>query len=73
MLNLEARVLLIGPFYAHCLSSGFVLEYDQEWHAYLPICDDWKFHLHSWIPAYIEKMKEDLISVGAWEICDSSG
>ena len=63
----EAHVLLVGPMMAHCVSKGLVLQFDDEYGAYLPICDDWQQVLYEWIPGYIHKMKSDLMCVGAWD------
>ena len=52
---------------AHCVSKGLVLQFDDEYGAYLPICDDWQQVLYEWIPGYIHKMKSDLMCVGAWD------
>ena len=57
---------------AHCLSKGYVLQYDTENDLFIPVCDDWTFELYNWVPLYIEKMKADLIDIGAWEIIVSN-
>ena len=63
----EARVLLVGPMMAHCISKGLVLQFDSEYSAYLPICDNWNQVLYEWIWGYLEKMKQDLVRIGAWD------
>ena len=68
---LQARVLVTAPLMAHCVTMKLVLEYDTNLECNLPISDDWDRRLYSWVSHYIEKMKTDLIAVGAWDTCGS--
>ena len=61
-------MLVTGPFMAHCISKGYVLSYDSDWEMNIPICDDWVSELFTWIAAYINKMKADLVDLQLWEI-----
>ena len=68
---LQARVLATAPMMAHCVTMKFVLEYDESYGCNFPIVDDRNYHLYYWVGRYIEKMKEDLIAIGAWDTCGS--
>ena len=53
---------------AHCLSKGFVLQFDTDHDLFVPVCDDWVRELYGWVAPYVSKMKEDLIDIGVWDI-----
>ena len=67
----QARVLLCGPLMAHCISRNLVLQFDQNWDAYLPVCENQNVIIYEWLPNYLNKMRADLIAIGEWD-CGSS-
>ena len=56
---------------AHCITRGFVLQYDTKYDVNLPVCENWDYEIYKWLGQYIEKMKTDLIAIGAWDTCGS--
>ena len=52
---------------AHCITKGYVLQYNADMDVHTPICDDWTFELYNWVALYINKMKEDLLDIGQWD------
>ena len=60
-------MLLYGPMMAHCITRRFVLVYDSQRQANIPVCDDWIRTIYEWVLGYCNKMRQDLISIGEWD------
>ena len=63
----QADVILCGPMNANVITLGLQLTWSGEHDTYVAISDDFCYELYSWIPQYVNKIREDLIVIGAWD------
>ena len=58
--------LVTSVMLSHCLTAGIPLN-NKEGYGIMPDTENWIVELYAWQNVYVDKLRKDLISIGAWD------
>ena len=64
---LQDKALVTSSMCAHLLTQGIPL-HQTEQNGVVANCDDWVLKLYQWRTDYVDKLRRDLVRIGAWDL-----